>query len=253
MTEALVLSVVMPVYNEGPNIEPTLEALSQSLKFPYEVLIVYDMDEDTTILVAKSLSPRYPMIRLIKNNVARGPSGAIRTGLKAALAPRILVAMGDLCDDFTQIPQMVSWVPSKADIVCPSRYCEGGAQELDPSLKVWAPKTAGRLLHWLTGLPTYDPTNSYKLYSADFLREISLSSTVSFSVTLEIVTKAHVLRKRILEIPTVWKNRQQGQTSFKLGRSLVTYTPWFCLALLRNRLFAFPPSLFRIFFGSAHA
>ncbi len=249
--DKLALSVVMPVYNEGQNIAPTLKSLAETLTDPFELLIVYDFDGDSTLPVAKELAGRYPMMRLVKNDICRGPSGAIRAGIRAAKAPRILVAMADLCDDFSQIPRMMDKVPAQADIACPSRYCEGGVQELKPSLKVWAPKFAGRLLHWFTNLP-YDPTNSYKLYSADLLNQMTLTSTVSFSVTLEIVAKAHVLGKRLWEFPTTWHNRQHGETSFKLGRSLVTYTPWFLLALLRNRLFAVPSSFFRARFKKAH-
>jgi len=239
------LSIIIPVYNEDKNIEKTLEALRENVPVPYETLIVYDRDEDTTIPVARRLMQIHPESKLLKNHIARGPSGAIRTGIQAARASRILVAMADLCDDFSQIPQMLDWVPSRADMVCPSRYCEGGAQMLEPSLKVWAPKMAGRLLHGLTGLPTLDPTNSFKLYSAEMVQNLNLTSTTSFSVTLEMVAKAHCLGCRIVEIPTVWRDRQHGKTNFKLFQSLIAYFPWLCLALSRNRLLRLPISISR--------
>ena len=71
------------------------------------------------------------------------------------------------------------------------------------------------------------------------------SNTTSFSVTLEIVAKAHCLGYRIVEVPTVWRDRQHGQTNFKMGRSIVAYTPWLCLALLRGRLVRLPLSWLR--------
>ncbi len=240
--ETPALSIVIPVFNEALNLEATLESLHQNIHVPYELLIVYDFDEDSTLPLARQLMSRNPTMKLIKNTVCRGPSGAIRSGIRASRGPRILIAMADLCDDFSQVPQMIDWVPAKAEIACPSRYCQGGEQLLNPSLKVWAPKTAGRLLRFFTGIPTLDPTNSYKLYSAELLRKMRLSSRVSFSVTLEIMAKAHVLGARIVEIPTVWRNRQFGKTSFKLGRSLVAYFPWFLYAMLRNRLFWLRPS-----------
>jgi hypothetical protein len=158
--------------------------------------------------------------------------------------------MADLCDDFTQIPHLLRLVPAEADIACPSRYCAGGAQQLAPSLKVWAPKFAGRLLKWLTGMPTYDPTNSFKLYSAEVLRNIRLTSTVSFSVTLEIMAKAHCLGYRIVEVPTVWADRQHGKSNFNLRRALIAYFPWFCVAMLRGRLLRVPQSWLRKLFAS---
>ena len=245
MTQSVELSIVIPVHNEGLNIEKTLHALRASVPVPHEVIIVYDREDDNTLPVVRPLMPSYPGLHLLRNSVAPGPSGALRTGFSHAQASRVLVVMADLCDDFSQIPALFSLVPARADIACPSRYCEGGAQQLKPSLKVWAPKFAGRLLQLLTGIPTFDPTNSFKLYSAALLRSLRLTSTVSFSVTLEIVAKAHCLGYRIVEIPTVWADRQHGKSNFNLRRSLVSYFPWFCLALLRGRFLRFPQAWLR--------
>jgi glycosyltransferase involved in cell wall biosynthesis len=250
VADTVELSVVMPVYDEGLNIEKTLQSLKANVPVPHEVIIVYDRDEDSTLPVVRPLMPSYEGLRLVRNSVAPGPSGALRTGFVQAKASRVLVVMADLCDDFSQIPLLLSLVPARADIACPSRYCEGGAQQLKPSLKVWAPKFAGRLLRGLTGIPTYDPTNSFKLYSAAVLRDLVLTSTVSFSVTLEIVAKAHCLGYRIVELPTVWADRQHGKSNFNLRRSLFAYSPWFCAAMLRSRLLRIPQSWLRWLFTS---
>jgi dolichol-phosphate mannosyltransferase len=158
--------------------------------------------------------------------------------------------MADLCDDLSQIPLLLQLAKTSADLITPSRYCAGGEQQLKESLKVKAPRTAGWLIHAITGLPTRDPTNSFKLYSAAMLRDMQLRSTVSFSVTLEIVAKAHCLGYRIVEVPTVWRDRQHGKTNFKLGRSLVAYFPWLCVALLRGRFFRLPAAWLRAWFGA---
>lgn len=234
------LSIIIPIYNEPDNIQKTLREIKKNVHVPYEVIVVYDSKNDTTLPVLHTLRRTYKNLYVIKNTVLKGPSGALRTGFTKAQYPRILVTMADLCDDLTQIDKLLKLVPKKADIACPSRYCRGGSQELAPSLKVWAPRAAGTLLQFLTGLPTVDPTNSFKLYSRQVLENITLHSTISFSVTLEIIAKAHCLGYRIVEIPTVWRDRQHGKTSFKLGRSLVAYFPWFCLALLKNRLTTLP-------------
>ncbi|MBI4055164.1 MAG: glycosyltransferase family 2 protein [Elusimicrobia bacterium] len=241
------LSIVIPVYNEEEDIAETLSALRENAPVPHEILVVYDSDEDSTLPVLRRLSAQDPTLRILKNSISPGPSGALRTGFSSAKGSKILVTMADRCDDLSQIPQFLSLVPAQADIACPSRYCPGGAQILPPSLKAWAPRTAGKLLRHLAGVPTYDPTNSFKLYSARVLRDFPLSSTVSFSVTLEIVAKSHCLGYRIVEIPTVWRDRRHGKTHFRLGPALVAYLPWFCLALLRNRLFQVPAAWLRYF------
>ncbi len=237
------LSIIIPVFNEDKNIIETLKSIKRNLKVSHEILIIYDYEKDTTLPVIRKIRPINKNLRLIKNNLARGPSGAIRTGIKAAKGQRILVTMADLCDDLTQVKDLLKLVPAKADIACPSRYSKGGAQELNSPLKVGFPRLAGFLLKFFTGIPTSDPTNSFKMYSGKLVRSLSLSSTISFSVTLEIVSKSYVAGARILEIPTIWKDRQYGKTNFKLWSSLTGYFTWFCLALLRNRIFWIKPSL----------
>ncbi len=237
------LSIVIPVYNEAANITETLRSIKKNVPVSHEIIVIYDHHGDTTLPILRRFSRTNKNVRVVKNTVAKGPSGALRTGFLIARSSRILVTMADLCDDLTQVQTLLALVPKHADIACPSRYSKHGRQELKSSpIKVWIPRTAGFLLNLLTGLPTYDPTNSYKLYSTRLLRDIRLTSTVSFSVTLEIIAKAHVLGYRIVEIPTIWADRQHGKTNFKLGRSLVPYSKWFCLALFRNRFFHLPVS-----------
>jgi glycosyltransferase involved in cell wall biosynthesis len=231
----LKLSIVIPVYNEKDNILKTLDEIKKYILVNHEIIIVYDFDQDTTLTVLKTVKKKNLFV--IKNTISRGPSGAIRTGMAKAKSPLILVTMADLCDDLSQVNALLKLVSGNADIVCPSRYMKGGKQQLKGSLKVWAPRCAGYLLKLLAGIPTHDPTNSFKLYSKKVLDSINLKSTISFSVTLEIIVKAHALGYKIVEIPTVWRDRQQGKTNFKLGQSLVAYFPWFLYALLHRRLF----------------
>jgi dolichol-phosphate mannosyltransferase len=234
MKKPLALSIIIPVYNESSNILKTLKEIKKNIRVPHEILIVYDFDKDSTLPVVKKVKKNYKNLFLIKNNIARGPSGAIRTGIKKAKAPRVLVTMADLCDDLSQVNELLALVPKKAAIACPSRYTKGGEQQLKPSLKVWAPRTAGFLLKLFGGVPTYDPTNSFKMYSKKIFTRMTLESTISFSVTLEIIVKAQALGFNIVEIPTVWRDRQHGKTNFKLVRSLVAYFPWFCFAIIHN-------------------
>ncbi len=242
------LSVIIPVHNEAANIEKTLEAIRKNIPVPHEIIVVYDSERDSTLPVLRRLGRQNKNLHYRKNTVQSGPSGALRTGFMLAKAPLVLVTMADLCDDLTQVPKLLS-LAKKADIICPSRYTKNGRQELRPSPKVWIPRIAGFLLHLLTGLPTYDPTNSYKLYRKKVLDSMQLTSTVSFSVTLEIVAKAHLLGYQICEIPTIWRDRQHGKTNFNLSRSIVPYLKWFSLALLRNRILRFPNRVLQMLVG----
>src|ERR1700693_1829821 len=86
------LSVVVPVYNEGENVAPTLRgSFERSRTRPLEVLVVHDFDEDTTVPVVKRLQAENPELRLHRNTIGHGVLNAIKSGLAAAPPAHVLV------------------------------------------------------------------------------------------------------------------------------------------------------------------
>ncbi len=48
---------------------------------------------------------------------------------------------------------------------------------------------------------TWDPTNSFKAYNRDFVREVGIDSDKGFEVGIELVAKARRLRLPVAEVP----------------------------------------------------
>ena len=227
------LSVVLPVYNEGENITGTLRQLVDALHVDaYELLVVYDFDEDTTVPVVRELQRSLPQLALHKNDVARGALGAIRSGFRRARAPHVLVTMADLSDDPRDIDAMLALAEAGADVVAGSRYMRGGRQVGGPFVKRTLSRVAGLSLHWVAGVPTHDSTNNFKLYSRRLLDAVTIESQAGFELALELTVKAHLLGLRIVEIPTTWRDRTAGQSRFRLRQWLPHYLRWYRLAML---------------------
>jgi len=106
----------------------------------------------------------------------------------------------------------------------------GGRQIGGPRLKNFLSRTAGKSLHLLTGLPTHDVTNSFKMYRTSFLRSLSLESSGGFEIGMEIVVKAFVGGARIAEVPSTWTDRVAGKSRFRLWRWLPSYLRWYLYA-----------------------
>ena len=51
----LLLSIVIPVYNEAENIKLTLKSIKKNIKTKHEIIVVYDSKKDTTIPTLKNL------------------------------------------------------------------------------------------------------------------------------------------------------------------------------------------------------
>jgi dolichol-phosphate mannosyltransferase len=223
---------VVPVYNEGENVVPTLRGVVESTRTrPLEVLVVYDFDADTTVPVVNRLQAELPELRLHRNDVGRGVVNALKSGLAAAGAPFVLVTMGDGSDDPGDIDAMYSLAHGGADVVAGSRYVSGGHQVGGPLLKRTMSRVAGLSLHWLGGLPIHDATSNYRLYSKRLLQRVTIESTGGFELGLELTVKAYALGLRVAEVPTTWRDRTAGQSRFQLWRWLPRYLRWYWVGI----------------------
>ncbi len=222
------LSVVIPVYNEGENVVPTLRGVVERTHIrPLEVLVVHDYDEDTTVPVVKRLQAEMPELRLYRNTLGRGVLNAMKSGLRAARAAYVLVTMGDGSDDPDDIDAMYELARGGADVVAGSRYVAGGHQLGGPFLKRSLSRAAGLSLHWVGGVPVHDATSNFRMYSKRLLNQVTIESTGGFELGLELTVKAHLLGMRVAEVPTTWRDRTAGQSRFQLWQWLPRYLKWY--------------------------
>lgn len=229
-------SVVVPVFNEAEVIPIYCSKARNELPPGYELLICYDMDHDTTLPAVQALSPEQKpaVVRFVKNDLGPGVRYAIEAGMRNARAAVVVVMMADVSDDFSKVDEMVRRVEEGADVVCASRYMSGGAQVGGPKFKKFLSRMAGLTLYWLAGLPTHDPTNSFKAYKKSFLDKTPIESTAGFVLGLELTVKAHYLGGRVDEVPAVWTDRTAGQSRFKLWKWLPLYLRWYRWAFVRR-------------------
>ncbi len=232
------LDIVIPVYNEGANIQNVLNGIEANITAPHRILIVYDFDEDDTLPAVRDFAAgrRAPEILPVKNIYGRGALNAIRTGFARAEGEAVLVTMADCSDDLSIVDAMFQKIRDGYDVVCASRYVGGGRQLGGPRLKKLLSRVAGVSLAWLTGLPTHDPTNNFKIYRKSLLNSINIESHGGFEVALEITAKAYLNGYKITEIPTIWHDRTTGRSNFKLIRWLPHYLRWYLHATARRWL-----------------
>ncbi len=233
MTE-LVVSIVLPVYDEGSAVVPVLRGLERSVSSAHEILVVYDYDADPTVPAVQAVQSELPSVRLLRNDIGRGVLNAMKAGMAASTAPYIVISMADGSDEPTDIDRMVSLAQGGADVVAASRYMRGGHQVGGPVLKRTLSRLAGLTLHWFAGVPIHDPTSNFKLYTRAFLDTVVIQSDAGFELALELSVKATLARRRLAEVPTTWRDRTSGESHFKLRAWLPHYLRWY-LAAFRGR------------------
>ncbi|MEV5826905.1 glycosyltransferase [Spirillospora sp. NPDC052242] len=229
------LHIVVPVRNEQDNVERFYRQVRAEVRLPRRLIVVYDADERATLPPLRAIAAADPTVRLVENAWGRGGRGAVRTGFAQVDEGPVLVAMADLSDDLSLVPEMYRRYLAGADIVCPSRWAPGGRQVGGPVVKRLLSRTAGVSLHRLRGVPTRDVTNNFRLYDKALLDRLDLDEKGGFALAMEITVRAFMDGARITELPTTWRTRTAGRSKFRMWHWLPAYLKWYLWALSHRR------------------
>lgn len=220
-------SIIIPAFDESENINRVLDELASLEDIDLEIIVVVDSESDSTTQSISS-TPREPLItKCLVQTYGGGPANAIRFGIDSATSPCIVIMMADGSDDAQDIPRMVSLIGRGVVIASASRYMSGGQQIGGPRLKKFLSRFAGNILFKVAGVGTHDATNSFKAYSKSFVDFVGIESRSGFEIGIELVSKAHRLRQPIAEVPTIWLDRETGESKFQLFKWAPKYLKWF--------------------------
>ena len=209
------LSVVIPVYNEAPNLEALHQeftAVLSGVGRTYEIILVDDGSSDASFETLSKIHARDKRVRVIRFRRNFGQTAAFAAGFAAARGALIITADADLQNDPKDIPAMLAEISRGADIVCGWRK-----DRKDPYLTRRLPSNvANRLISWSTGVRLNDYGCSLKIFRAEVIKPIRLRGEMHrFLPAL-----ASELGVRIVELPVSHRARTQGTSKYGLGRTV---------------------------------
>ena len=209
---AVMLSVIMPVYNEARTISETVARVRRApIDLAHELIVVDDASTDATHEALQKIAADHgDEVRVFTHEANRGKGAAIRTGIAHARGEIILVQDADLEYDPRDYPLLLEPIlEDQADVVFGNRF-HGGPHRV---LYFWH-YTANRFLtlltNLLTGLNLSDMEVGYKVFRADVLRRITLTSN-RFGFEPEITVKVAKLDCRVYEVPIRYYGRTYAE------------------------------------------
>lgn len=233
----LKLSILVPVRNEGVNIEIMIKILEAVVDVPHEVLIVHDRPDDNSVPAVQAIQSRYPNIRLVHNELGRGVVNAIKAGVQAAGGRYILLFAIDEVGPVLAIEDMILLMDEGCEMVSCTRYAYGGRRLGGSMIGGILSRMANKFFHILSGATFTDGTTGIKMFSKSFFETLTIESNpVGWAVVFEMAIKAQVAGLKIGEVPIVSIDRLYGgKSTFSLGPWFKEYLRWFVWGLEKMR------------------
>lgn len=209
------LSVVIPLHNEAPNLEPLHQELTEVLGRwgrPYELVFVDDGSRDGSFEILARLQQADARTRVIQFRRNFGQTAAFAAGFAAARGRLIVTSDADLQNDPRDIPAMVEHLErDDLDIMCGWRQDRKDAwiNRRLPSM------IANRLISWATGVRLHDYGCSLKVFRAEVVKPLRLYGEMHrFLPAL-----ASEMGVRIAEQPVNHRARVHGQSKYGITRT----------------------------------
>ena len=229
------LSLIIPAYNEGDRLATgfaRLERASEEGRLDLtrlELLYVDDGSSDDTAARATELADRLPNARVLRQPANRGKGAAVRCGVAAATAPRLIFTDADLAIDPRQIPSITRALDD-APFAVGSRAVRGHV-DYGSRVRTVAGRGFNRLVRLLSSVDLRDTQCGFKgLRTAEAKLLFHLTSIEGFAFDVELLARARLLGWPVAEVPVSWSD--VSGTHVRLARDSATML----LDLFRSRL-----------------
>jgi dolichol-phosphate mannosyltransferase len=231
-----VVTILIPVKNEGLNLTIMLKILRAVVDVPHEVLVVFDREGDESLNVVDTMSPDYPTMRAVRNPYGAGILNALRAGIERARGKYVLIFAADEVGPVLAIDDMIALMEQGCDFVSCTRYAHGGRRLGGSFIGGVLSRLANWLFCRLSGCRLTDATTGIKMFRPALFETLHLEARpVGWAVAFEMGIKAQLAGLSLGEVPIVSIDRLYGgKSTFALGPWTAEYLRWFIWGLRQS-------------------
>jgi dolichyl-phosphate beta-glucosyltransferase len=205
------ITVIVPAYNEGGRIAPTLREIGSFLGnegYEYELIVVDDGSSDGTYDVAHYITGEIPHLSIVRHPKNLGKGMAVKSGFLAAAGRLVFFTDADHSTPIQELPKFVAHVHDGYDVVIGSRALPGS---VITERQRWYRENMGRAFNLLVRLLVvrgfYDTQCGFKCFVRDRCGEVFRKQALGgFCFDVELIYLAKRQGLRIAEIPVTWRN-----------------------------------------------
>lgn len=213
--------LILPTYNEAENIEAIVRAagavLAQAAPEGFRVLVVDDGSPDGTGEIADGLAGECEWVEVLHRQEKNGIGPAYLAGFRHALehgAGYVMEMDSDFSHDPADLARLLQAVHEGADLALGSRYVPGGGVSDWGLLRRFVSEGGSTYARIVLGLHVRDLTGGFKCFRRETLEAIHFGSVRSqgYAFQVELTYRAVRAGFRVVEVPIVFRDRQQGQS-----------------------------------------
>ncbi len=216
------ISAVLLAYKEEESLSllfPRLIEKLDSLGEEYEMIVV---DTAQPLDNTKGVCDKYGAVYV--NQEEPGFGGAYRKGISVMKGDKMLVLDSDGSHDPVYIPDIYNKYITGYDVVIGSRYTKDGRTQDAVSSRIMSHILNG-VFRIVTGVKAKDLSTNFRIYRADVLRQIKLTST-NYDVLEEVLLlmKLKIGKDfKVGEIPITFNKRIAGESKRRLIPFIISY------------------------------
>ena len=207
------ISVLIPVFNEGQNISLLYEEVVSVLRRidrGYEVIFVDDGSSDDTLEQLKMISQKDPNVKVLSLSRNFGQTAALTAGIDFSKGKIIVLMDGDLQNDPEDILLLLQKIEEGYDVVSGWRK-----SRKDPFLTRRFPSiVANKIISLIGGVRLHDYGCTLKAYRRDVLKNIRLYGEMHRFIPIY----AKWIGARVAEIPVRHHPRRFGSSKYGMSR-----------------------------------